>query len=59
MAVLEAPGRIPGTYGEGNALIVYEAFKVFGGQIHAVEAFMKVLPKNTTRGWGKTLRGFE
>jgi hypothetical protein len=48
-----------GTYGEGNALIVYEAFKVFGGQIHGVEAFMKVLPKNTTRGWGKTLRGLE
>lgn len=48
-----------GTYGEGNALVVFEAFKVFGGQIHAVEAFMKVLPKNTNRGWGKTQRGLE
>lgn len=48
-----------GTYGEGNALIVYEAFKVYGGQIHAVQAFMKVLPKDTKRGWGKTLRGTE
>ena len=48
-----------GTYGEGNALVVYEAFKVFGGQIHAVQAFMKVLPKGTKRGWGMTLRGTE
>jgi hypothetical protein len=48
-----------GTYGEGNALVVYEGFKVFGGQIHAVQAFMKVLPKDTKRSWGKTLRGSE
>lgn len=26
-----------GSYGPGNALIVWEAFKVYGGQIHAVE----------------------
>jgi len=26
-----------GSYGQGNALIVWEAFKVYGGQIHAVE----------------------
>jgi len=48
-----------GTYGAGNALIVFEAFKVYGGQMHAVQAFMKVLPKDTPRGWGKTLRGGE
>jgi hypothetical protein len=48
-----------GTYGEGNALIVYEGFKVYGGQIHAVEAFMKVLPEETQRGWGKTLKGMD
>ena len=48
-----------GTYGEGNALVVYEAFKVYGGEIHVVQAFMKVLPKDTKRGWGKTLRGTE
>ena len=48
-----------GTYGPANALIVYEGFKVYGGQIHAVEAFMKVLPKDTPRGWGKTLKGME
>jgi hypothetical protein len=39
------------SYGPGNALIVWEAFKVYGGQIHAVEAFMKVMPATTKRGW--------
>jgi hypothetical protein len=48
-----------GTYGAGNALIAYEAFKVFGGQMHAVQAFLKVLPKDTKRGWGTTLKGTE
>lgn len=48
-----------GSYGAGNALIVYEAFKVYGGQLHAVQAFMKVLPKETQRGWGKTQKGAE
>ena len=48
-----------GTYGAGNSLIVYEGFKVYGGQLHAVEAFMKVMPKDTQRGWGKTQKGME
>jgi hypothetical protein len=48
-----------GTYGAGDALIAFEAFKILGGQIHAVQAFLKVLPKDTRRGWGKTLRGTE
>jgi hypothetical protein len=48
-----------GTYGAGNALVLFEAFKVFGGEMHAVQAFMKVLPKDTQRGWGKTLKGIE
>jgi hypothetical protein len=48
-----------GTYGAGNALVIFEAFKVYGGQMHAVQAFMKVLPKDTQRGWGKTLKGME
>jgi hypothetical protein len=48
-----------GSYGAGNALIVYEGFKVYGGQIHAVEAFMKTLPKDTPRGWGKTAKGMD
>ena len=40
-----------GSYGPGNALIVWEAFKVYGGQIHAVEAFMRVMPAATPSGW--------
>jgi len=40
-----------GSYGAGNALIVWEAFKVYGGQIHAVEAFMRVMPANAGSGW--------
>jgi hypothetical protein len=35
----------------GDSLIVWEAFKVYGGQIHAVEAFMKNMPLNTPSGW--------
>src|SRR5580698_3903241 len=40
------------SYGEGNALIVWEAFKVYGGQIHGVEAFMKIMPVGSgSGGW--------
>ncbi len=35
-----------GAHGEGDALVVYEAF-------------MKVLPKDTKRGWRTMLRGAE
>ena len=40
-----------GSYGPGNALIVWEAFKVYGGQIHAVEAFMEAMPAGRGDGW--------
>jgi hypothetical protein len=40
-----------GSYGPGNALIVWEAFKVYGGQIHAVEAFMRKMPASAGSGW--------
>ena len=43
-------------YGAGNALIVWEAFKVFGGQIHAVEAFMKIMPADAGSGWDTDVR---
>lgn len=32
-------------------LAVWEAFKIYDGQIHAVEAFMKVIPPGTGSGW--------
>jgi hypothetical protein len=39
------------SYGQGNALIVWEEFKIYGGQIHAVEAFMKIMPASMGSGW--------
>jgi hypothetical protein len=39
------------SYGAGNALTCFEAFKVYGGQIHAVEAFIRIMPANLPAGW--------
>ncbi len=39
------------SYGPGNALVTFEAFKVWSGEIHAVNAFFRILPKDTQRGW--------
>lgn len=43
-------------YGVGNALMVWEAFEVYGGQIHAVEAFMKIMPADAGSGWDTDVR---
>jgi hypothetical protein len=37
--------------GEGKALVTFEAFKVYGGQVHAVEAMFKGMPPEAGRGW--------
>jgi len=45
------------SYGPGNALITFEAFKVFGKdahEIHAVNAFFRTFPKDLMRGWEST-----
>jgi hypothetical protein len=39
------------SYGPGNALVTLEAFKVWAGEIHAINAFFRILPKETQRGW--------
>jgi hypothetical protein len=39
------------SYGPGMALTTFEAFKVYGGQLHAVEAFIDLMPENTPSGW--------
>jgi hypothetical protein len=39
------------SYGPGNALVTFEAFKVWGSEIHAINAFFRILPKDTQRGW--------
>ncbi len=44
-------GHTGSTYGEGNALITFEAFKVWGGEIHAISAFFRGLPISTARFW--------
>jgi len=45
-----------GNYGPGNGLMVWEAFKVYGGQIHGVEAFMKIMPADARSGWDASVR---
>jgi len=49
-------GAAAGRYGEGNGLMVWEAFKVYGGEIHGVEAFMKVMPVAAPSGWDTDVR---
>jgi hypothetical protein len=34
-----------------SSLVVWEAFKVYGAEIHAVEAFMEVMPRGASSGW--------
>ncbi len=42
------PGSLMGREG---TLMVWEMFKIYGGEIHAVEAFMKAAPLGTQFGW--------
>ncbi|MEO6078328.1 MAG: hypothetical protein ABIQ86_00910 [Steroidobacteraceae bacterium] len=44
-------GHTGSSYGEGNSLVTFEAFKVWGGQIHAINAFFLGLPISTARFW--------
>ena len=44
-------GHTGNSYGEGNSLVTFEAFKVWGGEIHAINAFFKGLPVGTSRFW--------
>jgi hypothetical protein len=39
------------SYGPGNALVTFEAFKVWGGEIHAINAFFRTMPLATPRYW--------
>jgi hypothetical protein len=49
-------GPAAGRYGDGNGLMVWEAFKVYGGEIHGVEAFMKIGPVAAPSGWDTDVR---
>jgi hypothetical protein len=44
-------GHTGDSYGVGNALVTFEAFKVWGDEIHAINAFFKGLPISTARFW--------
>jgi hypothetical protein len=44
-------GHTGDSYGVGNALVTFEAFKIWGGEIHSVLAFFKGLPISTGRFW--------
>jgi hypothetical protein len=44
-------GHTGDSYGAGNALVTFEAFKIWGGEIHSVNAFFLGLPISTSRFW--------
>jgi hypothetical protein len=44
-------GSLPGAAFEGKGLVTFEAFKVYGGTIHAAEAIFKGLPLDGASGW--------
>ena len=44
-------GHTGDAYGVGNALVTFEAFKVWDGKIQSVHAFFKGLPISTARFW--------
>jgi len=44
-------GHTGDSYGVGNALVTYEAFKVWGNQIHSINAFFVGLPISRSRFW--------
>ena len=46
------PGSLPGPPdAPPRALVTFEAFKIYGGQVHAVEAIFEGMPPNTPSGW--------
>jgi hypothetical protein len=44
-------GSFPGN--AGSSLVTFEAFKIYGGQVHAVEAVFEAMPLNSPSGWGE------
>ena len=45
------PGSLPGPQSAGKTLVTFEGFKVYGGQVHAVEAVFEGMPANAPSGW--------
>lgn len=44
-------GHTGDAYGPGNALVTFEAFKIWGDEMHSIAAFFKGLPISTARFW--------
>lgn len=44
-------GSLIGPQFEGKELVTFEAFKVYGGQVHAAEAVFKAAPLTAPSGW--------
>jgi hypothetical protein len=44
-------GSLPGPDSQGRSLVAFEAFKIYDGQVHAVEAIFEGMPANTPSGW--------
>jgi hypothetical protein len=42
-------------YGAGRELLTFEAFKIYGGQIHAVNAVLRMASASVRSGWGPEL----
>ncbi|MEJ0098303.1 MAG: hypothetical protein WDO12_00565 [Pseudomonadota bacterium] len=45
------PGSLMGANAKTHTLHAWEAFKVYGGEIHAAEAVMRGMPAGTPSGW--------
>jgi len=44
-------GSLVGPQFDGKELVTFEAFKVYGGQVHAAEAVFKAFPLTASSGW--------
>jgi hypothetical protein len=44
-------GGAAGTEAPQMVLVTFEAFKIYGGQVHAVEAVFESMPEDSPRGW--------
>ena len=47
------PNSLVGAQFEGKGIVTFEGFKVFNGQVHAVEAIFKGMPLDASSGWGE------
>ena len=49
-------GSLMGANAAGKSLVTFEGFKIYGGQVHAVEAVFKSMPLNSPTGWDEPQR---